>query len=214
MSFYHVKSGKKRSTTHDKFKSFQELWQVSKKQAIEAHPTQWKTFKTAVDAMAIYDRPTTCNNSCYWIYGPPGTGKSSLARSRSTRISGDGTFATRFFSKDNSSIWWDAYDNQEFIVIDEFSFNGFVKAGVSADVLKVWFDPHSVATVQVKGGYVLLRDRHFTLTSNDHRVPGFVESAFERRMKVFDVLDLWLPLINAWDNEKFMEILPIICEYL
>ena len=79
-----------------------------------------------------------------WIYGPPGTGKSRYAR----------TFGNIYLKSQNK--WWDGYDNQEVIVLDDIDTGG-VALG---HLLKIWTDRYACAG-ETKGGTINLRHKFY-----------------------------------------------------
>jgi len=88
---------------------------------------------------------TQCN--VYW--GPTGTGKSHRAFSE-----GPGAYV-----KNPNIKWWDGYQGEETVIIDEFS------GLIDITYLLRWIDRYP-CMVEVKGGAVVLNAKNFIITSN------------------------------------------------
>ena len=111
-----------------------------------------------------------------WIHGVTGCGKSSLVR----KIPQD------FYSKPMSK-WWDGYDGEEVVVLDDFApehgkFLGYF--------LKIWAD-HYVFNAEVKGGMLKIRPKHVVITSQYTLATCFEEpetcAALARRFTEWDM---------------------------
>lgn len=90
------------------------------------------------------------------IYGPTGTGKSRAARAYA------GEEDTYWYFPQEGQKWWDGYDGESTVIIDEF-YPGAQKWRHS-DVLRL-FDSTPLF-VQIKGGSIPMLARHFIITSN------------------------------------------------
>lgn len=90
-----------------------------------------------------------------WLSGPPGIGKSHYARELGT-IFGLGVYPKRL------NKWWDGYNGEDLVVIDDFDPFFADSMGHS---LKLWIDRYSLF-VEIKSGTLKIRPRGIIVTSN------------------------------------------------
>lgn len=90
-----------------------------------------------------------------WVYGEPGTGKSLGAR-RACDAVYDG-----FYLKDPKTVWWDGYDDEKAVIIDDFDKYQVAMAGD----MKRWLDIYPFQA-QVKGDMKVIRPETILVTSN------------------------------------------------
>lgn len=93
------------------------------------------------------DVETPCN---LWLYGPTGCGKSRYARS-----------LTEVFYLKMCNKWWDGYDGQDTVIIEDFD----VVHSVLCHHMKIWGDRYPFP-VEVKGGTRMIRPHRIIVTSN------------------------------------------------
>lgn len=88
-----------------------------------------------------------------WWYGEPGTGKTSRAHREYPDA----------YLKDPETQWWDGYNGEEVVIIDDVDKYHKAMGGK----MKRWLDRYPFRA-QTKGGYVLIRPRKIIVTSNYH----------------------------------------------
>jgi len=90
----------------------------------------------------------------YWIYGPPGIGKTHHV------CEGLRDFPTdRIFMKEQNK-WWDGYDGEELVVLDDLDNSAFFH------LLKKWGDKYAITNAEIKGGSVKLQHVKFIVIFN------------------------------------------------
>jgi len=100
-------------------------------------------------------RTVTHHARHFWFYGPPGTGKSHSARMVGQHL------GWRTYLKDPQSKWWDGYEGEEIVIIDDFD-KYQVKQGGD---LKRWMDIYPFQA-ETKGTQMLIRPKVIIVTSN------------------------------------------------
>lgn len=88
-----------------------------------------------------------------WWYGPTGTGKSRLAFEENPGA----------YRKDPKERWWDGYEGQKVVIIDDFDKFQVSQGGD----MKRWMD-HYPFMAPYKGGYTSIRPEKIIVTSNYH----------------------------------------------
>lgn len=89
----------------------------------------------------------------FWFYGAPGTGKSRDARAR---------FPGAYIKNPNTK-WWDGYDGEDFVIIDDFDKYQVSQGGD----LKRWLDRYPFQA-EAKGSQMMIRPKVIIITSNYH----------------------------------------------
>lgn len=102
--------------------------------------------RVRVESMRPLPNP---NIKCYWLWGKPGTGKSRLA------------FSLDNVYPKNPNKWWDNYQNNKIVVIDEWE----LQHHVLSFYLKRWCDKYPVLS-EIKGNAIYPNYDIIIVTSN------------------------------------------------
>jgi len=116
-----------------------------------------------------------------WVWGPPGTGKTTKAMT-------DHPLA---YLKDPSNKWFDGYDGQDVVIVDDFD-----KYHVAQTHLLKRLCHEQPLQVELKGGSTTIRPKKVIVTSNSSPDDLWEEpdlSAIKRRFKITHV-----PVSKPW----------------
>ncbi len=149
----------------------------------------YKTLRVVEDnARAV--REPTAELGHWWIFGPTGCGKS--------RAVWETVGAGNLYSKDSTNKWWDHYNYEQWVLIDDYSPLWRDKA-----CLKNWAD-HYPFIAEVKGSSKRIRPAHIVITSNysidDAQFEPHDVAPIKRRFKECDFqtfIDDYNKLINS-----------------
>lgn len=115
-----------------------------------------------------------------YFYGEPGSGKSRRALAEATAAGGGIYYKPR-------GEWWDGYEQQENIIIDDFY--GWIKYD---EMLKIC-DRYPYR-VPVKFGFEIFNSKRIWITSNSpidtvYRFIAYDSTAFRRRIDVYEEMN-------------------------
>lgn len=127
----------------------------SLKRVAEEHPAAYIRYHRGIQALhrALDSRERDWQTELWVFYGPPGTGKSRTA----TALGRETGSYTPIIG--NSGIWWDGYDAQHTIILDEF------KCNVPLALFKRMADRYPLK-IDVKGGSSEFLSRRIIITTN------------------------------------------------
>lgn len=155
--------------------SSEERWTLAKAGQFEQLPPEHYVRYKAIHAefTIVVDNSVLDN---IWICGPTGCGKSRYVRD---------TYKT-FYSKPMNK-WWDGYNHEEVVVIDDFAPEHAATMGYR---LKMWAD-HYAVNAEVKGGLIKIRPKTLIITSQYPLEACFAEKetrdAIIRRFRVLQL---------------------------
>lgn len=134
-------------------KGVAERWELAKEGRFEELPPEFFNAYERIHKRFRSDPESTVELTHEWWYGATGTGKSRKAREENPGA----------YIKDPQERWWDGYEDQEVVIIDDFDKYQIKQGGD----MKRWLD-HYPFQAPVKGGYKLIRPQKIIVTSNYH----------------------------------------------
>lgn len=158
---------------------WESVWDKAKKGDIVSidADVRIKSYKTLKQIEKDHMKPQAMERKVFVLYGPTGTGKSHRAWAHA---------GLDAYPKSSTSIYWDGYQGQEMVVMDEF------RGKIGIEHLLTWFDKYPVC-VQNKFGGCVLNAKTIIITSNLHPKDWFPDldettiQALLRRLTIFFV---------------------------
>jgi len=155
------------------------VWDKAKKgKILEIDPdVRVKSYRTIKQIEKDHMKPCAMDRNIYVVWGPTRTGKSHLSWEAATLDA---------YPKSSTSIYWDGYQGQENVVMDEF------RGKIGIEHILTWCDKYPVA-VQNKFGGCVLNAKNIWITSNIHPNDWYpdldqeTKDALVRRMKIFHI---------------------------
>lgn len=147
------------------------------------------------------DRHRNFETKALMIVGPSGSGKSNLARSM---FNEDMCYFKRFEGGGRLTDWWDGYEGQPIVVINNFN-KGIIKWTYLLDLL----DSYPLQ-VQVKGGFTKFRARLMVFTSlnapsiwySNETIIGHLSELRRRTLGVIKLTDVLVKYEDGGDNSR------------
>lgn len=134
-------------------KGVAERWELAKQGRFEELPPENIRAYEHIHKRFKPEPPPLSELSHEWWYGDTGTGKTRKAREENPTA----------YIKDPQERWWDGYEGQDVVIIDDFD-KYQVKQGGD---MKRWLDHYSFQA-PFKGSYQLIRPKKIIVTSNYH----------------------------------------------
>lgn len=130
------------------------VWESAKRGRVDDIPADIRTkhYRTIKSIQKDHLTPESISRQVFVYYGEPGTGKSHQAWTEA---------GLDAYPKDPRTKYWDGYENQQHVVIDEF------RGGIDIAHVLRWFDKWPVI-VECKFGAVSFKATKIWVTSNIH----------------------------------------------
>ena len=162
---------------------WENVWNLAKNNKIEQIPpsVRIKHYNTIKNISKDYMKFKDCDHlRGLWIWGPSGRGKSRWVREH---VSPNDLYP-KMMNK-----WWDGYNNQRVVVLDDFGLDG----NVLSQELKIWTDRYG-CILEIKGGCLQSNYEWFIITSQYRIIDIFTDfetrEALFRRFIIFFIDDL------------------------
>jgi len=131
---------------------------ASRKRLAEEFPTMVIKYNKGLEALlAMQRQPYAEEKEIIWCCGPSGSGKTMWARNYLTEKYGD------YYEKSNPTKWWDQYDGDEAVLLDEFRDMRGDGNITFRDLLTILGTGRKY--VEIKGGTVPLCAKTIVITS-------------------------------------------------
>jgi len=145
---------------------------ASKRQLAETHPTQLLKYPRGTEALqaaVAKQRDSSYNNTVLCYVGGTGTGKTHKAHNDLRARFGD-----NYYVKDNRNTWWDGYEGQRGLLIDDY--NG---AWPIEYLLRVLHEHPE--RFEIKGSTVHVQFKFIIITSNLHPDEWYTKESLEHK---------------------------------
>lgn len=147
----------------------------------ESHTSQVIRYSRGIEKLKlILQKNEIIDRNVTVLVGAPDAGKSHAAYE---------LLGIEAFFKPDGSLWWDGYDGQESVIINDYA--GEFPISYLLNLLDKW-----PMKVQTKGGYVTWKARRIIITANDHPLTWYEgkltparEGALVRRLKIVKIDD-------------------------
>lgn len=131
---------------------WESVWTAAQSGSLSLIPANVRVvnYRTIRAIASDHSRPEPMERECFVFWGPTGTGKSRRAWDEGSMDA---------YCKDPRTKFWDGYQNEESVIIDEF------RGGIDIAHLLRWLDRYPVR-VEIKGSSRPLLAKKIWITSN------------------------------------------------
>lgn len=131
---------------------------ASEREIADTHFSSWLRYFRGIERYRrLAQKPRDFQTELLVYWGPPGTGKSKHA----FELGGESQFWVVRPSAAGRAVWWDGYEGQKTVVIDEFY------GWISRDLMQRLVDRYPMVT-ETKGGATQFLAERIIITSNKH----------------------------------------------
>ena len=170
--------GKGRSGTRNDIISFKKYMMenplASAVDIPEEHLLSFAKYGRLADQLRHYKPVKVAFKRAFCVFGASGVGKTSRAKIMAAEA------GMNYYIKDASNLWWDGYNGQECVIVDE------VRAGQAGEMSKKiltmflqLLDPEDAYLAQVKGSFAYITAKLFIFTSPVHPSQWFHHADYE-----------------------------------
>jgi len=136
---------------------------VSPADAAEKMPSTWMKAHRAYDRVQSFNAPKVKDIEIFVLFGDSGAGKSWNAWNIAQQSGGTTwTFPLKF----NKDLWFDGYNGQDNVVVEEFSGQMYLETFKQLCDKRLQIQPPSYTPI--KGGYCWFNPKRIFFTSNKH----------------------------------------------
>jgi len=136
---------------------------ASSREIAQKYPAQYIKYGRGIEQLLTKRSPAyTDQRKVWWFYGPTGSGKSHTAQLQMEKLSG----GKPIYFRKGSSKWWNNYEEEEFVIIDDISLRDSNGGMTFAELLHIT-DKYG-HTVETKGGFRQLKARFIIITCDVH----------------------------------------------
>lgn len=179
------------------FQGIQDLLRLdgNLRRVVDEYPSQFIRYSKGCREMASFYPPARQGEvQVYLLYGPPGSGKTWTVME-----SMYGHQAHNLYRKSPGNTWWDGYNGQEAILIDDFSGAG---SRMDLAYLLQILDRYLVQ-VEVKGSHTYITSKYIYITTNFHPSTWY---EWKGRSDHYVALARRIDCVSVFDDGEFINV--------